>query len=224
MTTLILRFLPAAALAALGIAVLEALYAVCLGTAHLPLGEAFGVIFGTIGILGATSALIGWFTLLMFQIIQLGWSEERTPTPGPRRIAWTLYAGLSAVTIALVVYLVVFKTIGVFKKPVYVALAGGLIAAAAAVVMAAVSRPFVRMFAKPFAAEGNGPEWLDPSMRSGAVVWVVLLIVIAAVLAPVVIRPLHTVDLRPAWSLLLWVGPSPRSLGGQNGGLRDKTR
>ena len=71
--------------------------------------------------------------------------------------------------------------------------------------LAAVSGPVV-------GAVGRVVEWvsrrlpaaLDPTRARGAVGWAVGILVVGAVLAPVVVTPLHTVDLRPARLLLGW--------------------
>ncbi len=205
MTNKIPHFSAAPAVAALSIVVIEAIRATAFGSVQLNGLDGFAVFCAVLGLLGTPLYLAGASVQLIASTGYRGWQEERPPTSGPRRVAWVVYSLMALGVLGVLTQFTVMKTAGLFNKAVYVGLAGALTAIASAAGALGVSRPIVRALTSLFElSEGRGPRWLDPTCALGASVWAGVFVLGGAFLAPIAIKSLHTVDLRPIQLLALW--------------------
>lgn len=207
------RLVLAPALAALALVLFEVLRTLLTGATHLG-GGAVGFAAAVAGLLGLPLWLAGVVALGSGRGVWAGWRWGRGGAEGPsgaRVVAWVVYLGLALVVITLVTQVGAARFIKAFNKLVYQSLASGLLAAGTALVMAVLSGPVVGALARGVGwVSAKLPRAVDPTGRRGAIGWVVGLLVVGAVVAPLVLKPLHTVDLRPArlvlgWAVAVWV-------------------
>jgi len=120
-------------------------------------------------------------------------------------VAWTLFGGLALIVIVFGVQAATERFVRLFRQPVYQGLGAGLVAAGLVMFLAALSFPLVRACARLISMLAPRlPTWINPTRRGGAFVWLLLISFGGSLLAPMLIKAFHTLDLRPARLVLVW--------------------
>ncbi len=201
------RIILAPALAASLIVLYEVLRAALFGANTLG-GDLPGFALGVAGLLGLPLWLAGLIGLGGVAAARGGWRWGRDGAEPPttdRVVAWALFGAVALAVIVFTTQNATIYFVKAFRKPVYEGLATGLVAALAVLVLAALSGPAVGLGARILRAISRRvPPILDPSRPSVAIGGAVALLILGAILAPIIVKPLHTVDLRPARLMLAW--------------------
>lgn len=171
-------------------------------------GGAFAFGLAVMGILGLPAWIAGLAGGLTWRAVGLGWAwgrGERPPLSPARRVAWVIFSAVALAALVMVVQVQMVVYLKAFKRHVYQGLATGLTAAGVICGLAMIAGPVVGALTRAIAwIAPKLPRPLDPTRRLGVAVWLLLIAVAGAWLAPIVIKALHTVDLRPARLALLW--------------------
>jgi arylsulfatase A-like enzyme len=204
---LLARHLLPAAIAAAAVVLFEVLRELVVGATELG-GVAQGIAFlaAVAGMLGLPLLVAGAALSLAAAGTRLGWRWGIGESPAPARIAgWVVFGVLVLVAVVLATQFGTIRFVRWFKKPVYQGLAAGLVAAGVLLVAAAVAGPAVGALTRGFERlRARVPAWADPTRPRAAALSIVGLLLLGALLAPVFLSELHTVDLRPARLALAW--------------------
>lgn len=203
------RLALAPALAAIAIVAYEAVRALAFGATTVgTLGQILGLAAAIAGLLGLPLWIAGAVGIAGVFGLDAGWRWGRgplPPMPAARRVALALYFALALAALVATTHVATIRFVKAFNKAVYQGLGAGLVAAATVLVLAALAGPIVGALARLVDRIAQKlPPLIDPTRPRGAALWIVLLLVLGAILAPIVVKPLHTVDLRPARLLLGW--------------------
>ncbi len=205
----LLRYAAPAALAAALVVVFEVARTLALGDTRLgSAGQALGFALAVAGLLGLPLWLGGATLVIGADGVRGGWRWGRgdAPPPDPARVAaWVLFGLVALAVLVLGVQGATTKFVKLFRRPIYQGLGAGLVAAGIVVGLTALAGPIVGALARLLAkVRGRVPRWVDPTTARGAAAWTLAVLFGGAFLAPVLLKELHTVDLRPARLALLW--------------------
>ncbi|MEZ4434837.1 MAG: sulfatase-like hydrolase/transferase [bacterium] len=203
------RLTLAPALAAIAIVAYEAVRALAFGATTVgTLGQILGLAAAVAGLLGLPLWIAGAVGIAGVFGLDAGWRWGRgplPPMPAARRVALALYFALALAALVATTHVATLRFVKAFNKAVYQGLGAGLVAAATVLVLAALAGPIVGALARLVDRLSQKlPPVIDPTRPRAAALWIVLLLVLGAILAPIVVPPLHTVDLRPARLMLGW--------------------
>ncbi|MFN3202375.1 MAG: sulfatase-like hydrolase/transferase [Bradymonadia bacterium] len=163
-----------------------------------------------LGILGLPLWGLGLVSSLSWRGIAFGWrwgGAGRPASSPARKVAWVIFAVLALTVLIMVVQVFTVTWVKSFKRHFYQGLASGLTAAVVVCVLAALAGPIVGALTRLVRwLSPKLPRAVDPTTLKGAAIWVSTCVVLGAFLAPVLIKQLHTVDMRPARMALLWIG------------------
>lgn len=197
----------APALAAGAIVLFEVLRTALFGATTLGGGVA-GFALAVAGLLGLPLWLAGALGLGSAAALDRGWRWGRRglePLAPARVVAWIVYGAITLAAVTFGTQLATMRFVQAFNKAVYQGLGAGLVAACVVIVFAALAGPAVGALDRLLRALSRRlPPILDPTRPTSAAGWAVVLLVLGAILAPIIVKPLHTVDLRPARLILAW--------------------
>jgi len=182
-----------------------ALSIVGLEWAHVvAVGGPFNAVLGSVplGVLAWPLALAGW------AVVGAAAAASRTAAASGTRLGpRAVYALVTLAALVLSVQQAVVHFSATMKKPVYQGLASGLVAAAALVVLWALRPAAVAALAWSTRWFGRGSSVGGERAGKRWLVWgaVSVLAVTAAVLLPVVRPEFETIDLRPAYFVVVWL-------------------
>ncbi len=200
------RLVLAPALAATAIVLYEVLRTTVAGPGTLG-GDLPGFALAVAGLLGLPLWLAGVLGIGGFALVRGGWRwghEGEAPSTA-EWVARALYGGFALAALVAGTQQATIYFVKAFRKAVYEGLATGLSAALIVLVLAAFAGPSIGVLRRLLRALSRRlPPVLDPTRPRVAIVAAGLLAVIGAALAPIVVTPLHTVDLRPARLMLAW--------------------
>ncbi len=172
-------------------------------------GQTLGFLGAVLGVLGLPLFVLGTVLVSAVGGGLAGWRwgrAERAPLDAPRALAWALFLIDVLALEVLATQFATMKFVKLFNKAIYQGLGAGLVAAGVILLALVFAGPAVGVMTRALRwLQGRPPAWADPTTPMGASLWTLVLLFAGAVLAPVVLPELHTVDLRAPRLALLWL-------------------
>ncbi|MBV71698.1 MAG: hypothetical protein CMH52_10195 [Myxococcales bacterium] len=164
------------------------------------------LLLNMIGVVGLPAFLVAFTVLVCLRILMLGWISNDGKAEATRMLLTVVYGSFGVVTIGLVSHRVTLFAANHFKTATYVGLAASLASALMAVVVLLFSAPAIKSLrALLLFVLGTKAKPFDDFLKARGVLLFGLVLILLVFSLPVLIRPLHSVDVRGLQWGVLWL-------------------